>query len=121
MITKRKIKEELKSSFIPIDSEYSEPHILVINGKRVKTRSGKSLWKTKAAAKNALINHMRIIKSEMKYRVCYAASLPYYKDLGRYFYRMFNQIIDEMSYDCIKNIKIMSLKEYNESETKNKA
>jgi hypothetical protein len=48
--------ERLPTTFS--DASTEQCYVLVVQGKRVKTRSGKSMWASKGAAKNALNLHI---------------------------------------------------------------
>ena len=54
--TKAEIQDIFKNSFREYDAGKSA-YILLVDGKRVKVRNGKSVWNTAGAAKNALRNH----------------------------------------------------------------
>lgn len=53
------------------DTKMTDAYVVLIRGKRATLRSGKSLWKSKGAAKSALRHHL----NSMQYGVdCYVAS-----------------------------------------------
>ena len=54
------VKDALGSSdsFEQYDSVSKEQYVILINGKRVRMRSGKTVWNGKGPAKSALRNHI---------------------------------------------------------------
>ena len=52
----KKTLDVVINSFFPVKEDGG--YIVVINGKRVSTFSGKSTWRTKAHARSAVLNHI---------------------------------------------------------------
>ena len=57
-INRAELDKTWRRTLTPVDAD-KQAFVLLLNGKRVKTTTGKSVWTSKGAAKNALNNHMR--------------------------------------------------------------
>ena len=51
------LDKKIRASFSEVDIN-KKAFVILVNGKRVKVRTGKSVWTTTGAAKNALTNHL---------------------------------------------------------------
>lgn len=56
-VNRSKLDEHLRESFEEVDVD-KKAFIVLMNGKRIKVRTGKSVWSTSGAAKNAVNNHV---------------------------------------------------------------
>ena len=81
--------------------------VILVNGKRIKTRSGKSVWPNRGAAKNALRHHLNGIIN-----IYNTEGLPKRED-GRLNYSEARQIIQEAEDEWIENhVVFMPLSDY---------
>jgi len=73
-----KTLDQIKSNIITIlNSEGAFPeltkdkdmYVILVNGKRLKTFSGKSVWPSIGAAKNALNNHLYALYADRKFHL----------------------------------------------------
>jgi hypothetical protein len=55
-MTKEQLDQKLRETFQEVKNEKS--FVMLLNGHRVKTNSGKQVWTSTGAAKNALNNHI---------------------------------------------------------------
>lgn len=56
-VNRSEIDKFLRDSFEEVDVD-KKAFIILLNGKRVKVRTGKSVWNSSGAAKNAINNHV---------------------------------------------------------------
>lgn len=57
------------------DVSKKQVFVLIVQGKRVKVRSGKSMWSSKGAAKNALNHHLSCVPYSFRKRDSWDAML----------------------------------------------
>lgn len=92
------------------DIKPKELYVILVNGKRVKMRSGKMVWNSKGPAKSALRNHMYGLM--WKKKINYNDFAIYNKD-GTKDYTLINNTIREAEDEWIdKHVVFMPFSEY---------
>ena|SRR5690348_10664517 len=107
-INKKELDEYLVDSFDEVDAD-KKAFIILLRGKRVSVSSGKKIWASSGAARNALNNHTRNVSN-------YGPMYNLDGDDNRWDYA-------EEAEEAIKewinqNIRIMSIGEYETSQAK---
>jgi len=114
--TQKNIRQSLqyakhKEFVVPKPIDESKYYVILVNGKRIETRSSKKCWKSLRGARTALSAYLSQVCSHERRQYWIGIRTSGFSASWSESRRIFKEVFDEWAE---KHVKIISLKEYND-------